>query len=54
VCTQNGNNIIGFSDEDLSYWSSATHSWLIEPVKFDIWAGGDSNAELHVEFSTTK
>jgi beta-glucosidase len=39
-----------FSDEDLSYWSSATHSWLIEPVKFDIWAGADSNAPLHTEF----
>jgi len=38
------------SDEDLSYWSSATRSWLIEPVKFDIWAGDDSNASLHTEF----
>jgi hypothetical protein len=29
--------------QDLSYWSSATHPWLIEPVRFDIWAGGDAS-----------
>jgi beta-glucosidase len=43
-------SIFNFQTGRLSYWSSATHSWLIEPVKFDIWAGGDSNASLHTEF----
>jgi beta-glucosidase len=38
------------SGDDLSYWSSASRSWVIEPLKFDIWAGGDSNASLHSEF----
>jgi beta-glucosidase len=38
------------SGGDLSFWSSATHSWLIEPAKFNIWAGGDSDASLLTEF----
>jgi beta-glucosidase len=33
--------------EDLTYWSSATKSWLQDASTFDVWAGGDSTATLH-------
>jgi len=37
----------------LSYWSSATRSWVSDPVVFDVWVGGDSDASLHGSFSAT-
>lgn len=36
---------------ELSFWSPATRSWVCEPGKFDVWAGEDSTASLHAEFS---
>jgi beta-glucosidase len=37
--------------EELTYWSTATKSWVMEPAVFDVWAGGDSTAQLHSSFS---
>lgn len=37
--------------EDLTYWSSATRSWVEDAAPFDVWAGGDSTATLHGTFT---
>jgi len=37
--------------EELSYWSPALHHRVLEPGAFDVWAGLDSNAALHGEFT---
>ena len=39
--------------EELSYWSSRTKSWVLEPGVFDVWAGSDSNASLHAEVTVS-
>jgi beta-glucosidase len=39
---------------DLTYWSSATHSWLQDEAPFDVWAGGDSTATLHGNFTVSQ
>ncbi len=40
--------------DELTYWSTATRSWVEEPAAFDVWVGGDSNASLHAKFSVTQ
>jgi hypothetical protein len=39
------------SKADLTYWSSATRSWVEDDSWFDVWVGDDSNASLHGNFS---
>jgi beta-glucosidase len=41
------------SKADLTYWSSATRSWVEDDSWFDVWLGDDSNATLHGNFSVT-
>jgi beta-glucosidase len=36
---------------ELSYWSTAKKDWVEEPSVFDVWAGGDSSAQLHSTFT---
>jgi beta-glucosidase len=38
----------------LTYWNSASHSWVYDPSTYDVWVGGDSTAQLHAEFSISK
>lgn len=38
---------------ELTYWSSAKKDWVQEPSVFDVWVGGDSNAQLHSNFTVT-
>ena len=38
-------------NDELTYWSTATKSWVEEPAAFDVWAGGDSTAQLHANFT---
>jgi len=40
--------------DDLTYWSSATKSWIQDASTFDVWAGGDSTAELHSTFAVVR
>ena len=35
--------------QELTYFSAATHSWVLDPGIFDVWVGGDSTAMLHSE-----
>ncbi len=39
------------TSDDLTFWSSATHSWVQDAAAFDIWVGGDSTAQLHGNFT---
>jgi beta-glucosidase len=32
------------------YWSAATRSWVLDTTTFDVWAGGDSTAQLTTTF----
>jgi beta-glucosidase len=41
-------------NDDLTYWSTAKKGWVEEPAAFDVWAGGDSTASLHADFSIVK
>ena len=41
-------------DDQLRYWSSAAHQWVVEPEAFDVWVGTDSNATAHGEFQVVK
>ena len=36
--------------DDLRYWSAATKSWVQDTSAFDVWVGGNSQAELHGAF----
>jgi beta-glucosidase len=40
--------------EELQFWSPALKKWVVEPEAFDIWAGDNSQAELHAEFRLTQ
>ena len=40
--------------DDLTYWSSATKSWIRDASTFDVWAGGNSTATLHGTFAVTQ
>ena len=42
------------SPGDLTYWSSATHSWVQDAAPFDVWAGGDSTAKLRGSFTVSQ
>lgn len=35
--------------DELGFWSPQTRTWGVEPGRFDVWAGEDSTAPLHVE-----
>jgi len=35
---------------ELTYWSESRKAWVEEPEQFDVWVGGDSNAQLHARF----
>jgi beta-glucosidase len=41
-------------NDELTYWSTATKSWVEEPANFDVWVGADSTAQLHADFAITK
>ena len=36
---------------ELGYWSTNAGVWVQDGADFDVWAGGDSQAELHASFS---
>jgi beta-glucosidase len=36
---------------ELSYWASSTHNWVLDSAVFDVWVGEDSTASLHGTFS---
>jgi beta-glucosidase len=40
--------------EERTYWSAATHSWVVDPSTFDVWVGPDSSASLHTSFEVTR
>jgi beta-glucosidase len=40
--------------DELQFWSPATKQWVVEPEQFDVWAGENSQAQLHAEFLLTK
>jgi beta-glucosidase len=40
-------------NDELTYWSTATKSWVEESAAFDVWVGADSNASLHANFNIT-
>jgi beta-glucosidase len=40
--------------DQLHYWNPQSKGWVVEPTEFDVWAGEDSTASLHTEFTTTK
>ena len=37
--------------DELSYWSSSKRDWVNEPALFDVWAGDNSDAALHGNFT---
>jgi beta-glucosidase len=41
-------------NDELTYWSTATKSWVEEPSNFDVWVGADSTGQLHANFAITK
>ena len=41
-------------EKELHFWSPQTKKWAVEPSAFDVWAGGDSTAALHGEFTVTQ
>jgi beta-glucosidase len=40
--------------EELKYWNPQTRVWIVEPSEFDVWAGEDSTASLHADFTVTQ
>jgi len=40
--------------DELQFWSPTEKKWVVEPEQFDVWAGDNSQATLHSEFSLTK
>jgi len=38
------------SKDELSYWNAAERKWVVDPGEYDVWVGGDSNANLHGTF----
>lgn len=40
--------------DELEFWSPQTKQWAVEPSTFDVWAGEDSTAALHTEFTVTQ
>jgi len=39
---------------ELEFWSPQNKKWAVEPSTFDVWAGEDSAATLHTEFTVTE
>ena len=39
---------------ELKYWNPQTKQWIVEPSEFDVWAGEDSTASLHVDLKVTQ
>jgi beta-glucosidase len=39
--------------EELKYWNPQSKQWVVEPSEFDVWAGEDSAASLHAQFTLT-
>jgi beta-glucosidase len=39
---------------ELEFWSPQTKQWVVEPSEFDVWAGEDSTAVLHADFTVTQ
>jgi len=39
---------------ELQFWSPQKKQWVVEPSDFDVWAGEDSTAKLHADFTTTQ
>jgi beta-glucosidase len=39
--------------DELKYWNPQTKRWIVEPSEFDVWAGEDSTASLHVDLKVT-
>jgi beta-glucosidase len=39
--------------EELGYWSTSNGKWIQEAAAFDLWAGGDSTAQLHADLTVT-
>jgi beta-glucosidase len=42
---------LGVTKDDLTYWGSATKSWIQDASTFDVWVGGDSGAALQGSFA---
>ena len=40
--------------DELTYWSPALKTWVLEPAVFDVWVGEDSTAKLHANFEVTQ
>jgi beta-glucosidase len=38
---------------ELRHWNAAARDWVIDASTFDVWAGGDSTAELTTTFDVT-
>jgi beta-glucosidase len=41
-------------NDELKYWNPQTKQWIVEPSEFDVWAGEDSTASLHVDLKVTQ
>ncbi len=41
-------------EKELKYWNSASKTWVVDPAKFDVWAGNNSDAQLHSSFTVTQ
>ena len=39
---------------ELSYWNAVARDWVLDASTFDIWAGGDSTAELSTTFEVNE
>jgi beta-glucosidase len=37
--------------DELKYWNTAARKWVVDPVAFDLWVGGDSQATLKSKFN---
>jgi beta-glucosidase len=40
--------------DELQFWSPQSKQWIVEPSTFDVWAGEDSTANLHAEFTVNR
>jgi beta-glucosidase len=40
--------------DELQFWSPQKKEWVVEQTEFDVWAGEDSTAKLHAEFTVTQ
>ena len=40
--------------DEIKYWIRRLSKWVVEPSDFDVWAGEDSTANLHVDLEVTQ